>query len=309
VTRSNHQPTRVTCHRGRAQHVTAPVGARKRSYFAYPVHVNQSANCSDQIPCTSDFSPNPPSAISCTIRDVAGHDAGVHDDAATTATVEGDRDGVEGSIIAADAALLAARRYQVLTEVARGGVGRILRARDLAFNRIVAIKEPLDPARGGAHLRAEAMILALLQHPSIVPVYDSGTREDGVPFFAMKLVEGRSLQDAIGAAASLEQRLALIPQVVAVAEAVAYAHSQAIIHRDLKPANILLGRFGETIVIDWGLAKVLDRASITVAGDGGAQPARRPVTSATMLGDVMGTPAYMSALHACCERVDSSVYF
>jgi serine/threonine protein kinase len=180
----------------------------------------------------------------------------------TDDTLPADREGVAGSGVGAELALIAARRYEVLGELARGGGGRILRARDLAFDRVVAIKEPLDPVHGGERLRAEAAILAALQHPSIVPIYDHGTRHDGLPFFAMKLVDGRSLRDAIADAPRLEQRLALIPQMVALAEAVAYAHAQGIIHRDLKPANVLIGRFGETMVIDWGIAK-------TIGGDQG----------------------------------------
>jgi len=203
-------------------------------------------------------------------------------------------DGVTGSRTAAAAAVLAARRYEPLDEIARGGAGRIRRARDLAFDRIVAIKEPLDPERGGARLRAEAEILARLQHPSIIPVYDAGVRDDGIPFFAMKLVDGGSLREAIAAAPTLEQRLALIPEVAAVAEAIAYAHAQGVIHRDIKPANVLLGAFGEIMVIDWGLAK-------RIAGG----PADAAALNATTTGTVKGTPAYMAPEQARGERIDA----
>ena len=199
--------------------------------------------------------------------------------------------------------LAAAHRYQRLGELARGGAGRILRARDLAFDRIVALKEPLDPARGADRLRAEAAILAALQHPSIVPVYDHGTR-DGVPFFAMKLVEGRSLRDVIGDARSFGDRLALLPQVAAVAEAAAYAHARGVIHRDLKPANVVVGQFGETIVIDWGLAKALDREPLVA--DGADRTALTNVTTCTATGAIMGPPVYMSPEQARGEPVDAS---
>src|ERR1041384_6081082 len=160
---------------------------------------------------------------------------------------------------ATEASNVAEHRYRVEDEVARGGAGRILRARDLALDRKVALKEPLDQ-RHGARLQREGRILAQLQHPSVIPIYDSGLHADGAPFYAMKLVEGRSLRDAIQATPDLEGRLGLIPSVIAVAEAVAYAHSLDIIHRDLKPGNVMLGADGETIVIDGGLAKYVGEA-------------------------------------------------
>jgi serine/threonine-protein kinase len=214
-----------------------------------------------------------------------------------------DRSGV-GSELAQQTATLAARRYHKLAELARGGSGRIVAARDLAFDRSVAIKEPLEPARDGHRLRAEAEILARLQHPSIVPVYDTGVWSDGVPFFAMKLVEGRSLRHMILDAPGLEQRLALIPHLIAVADAIAYAHAQGIIHRDLKPGNVLIGAFGETIVIDWGLAKRVHTYAAPDTGDPGLGPRREPMASETVTGAVLGTPAYMAPEQARGERLD-----
>ncbi len=98
---------------------------------------------------------------------------------------------------------------------------------------------------------------ARLQHPAIVPVYEAGRWPGGRPFYAMKLVEGRSLDGLLRDAGSLAARLALLPHLIAVAEAVAYAHGQRVVHRDLKPANVLVGPFGETVVVDWGLAREL----------------------------------------------------
>ena len=205
--------------------------------------------------------------------------------------------------LGADAALLTARRYHKLGELARGGSGRIITARDLVFDRTVAIKEPLDPARDGIRLRAEAEILARLQHPSIVPVYDTGVWSDGVPFFAMKLVDGRSLRDALHDAPRLEQRLAYLPQLRAVADALAYAHNRGVIHRDVKPGNVLVGRFGETIVIDWGLAKLSDAGGGPSAEPDEIQRMRAAIDTAT--GTVLGTPAYMAPEQAGGAVVDS----
>ncbi|AKJ04541.1 WD40 repeat protein [Archangium gephyra] len=200
-------------------------------------------------------------------------------------------------------------RYAVAGELARGGIGRILRARDVQLDRPVAIKEMLAPAPGTEpRFVAEALVTARLQHPSIVPVYEAGRWPGGEPFYAMKLVSGRSLANVISERKTLEERLALLPHVLAVAEAMAYAHSERIIHRDLKPANVLVGDFGETVVIDWGLAKELSREHGAEPGED-SPPAPSAVDSGlTRVGTVMGTPAYMppeqAAGHAVDERAD-----
>src|SRR5262249_17423779 len=138
--------------------------------------------------------------------------------------------------------------YSFRSEVASGGMGRILLARDPRADRTVAIKEVLnsDPA-AWARFEREARITARLQHPAIVPLYEAGHWPSGEPFFAMKMVEGRPLDKVIAKTEHLEDRLKLLPIVKAVVDALAYAHSRRIIHRDLKPANVLVGDFGETI--------------------------------------------------------------
>ena len=192
--------------------------------------------------------------------------------------------------------------YLRLDELARGGLGRILRARDERTGRIVAIKEVLHAGDGIAlRLAREALITAHLQHPAIVPVYEAGVWPHGEPFYAMKLVRGRSLEDGVAETSTLRERLALLPHVLDVADALAYAHGERVIHRDLKPANVLLGDFGETVVIDWGLAK-----NLATGEEAAPAPTSRLASRAgeTLLGTVMGTPAYMPPEQARGELVD-----
>ena len=208
-------------------------------------------------------------------------------------------------------------RYELRGELARGGLGRIHFAWDRRLARAVAIKEPLTEGARARFYR-EALLTARLQHPGIVPIYDAGNTGDGAPFYAMRLLEeGRSFSEAIAATSSLDERLTLLPHVIAAADAVAYAHGQRIIHRDLKPDNILLGPFGETVVIDWGLAKDLTGAEPPdeepgaapplaasgappprgVAPSSGAftpSPSPGMATPLTLAGTTVGTPAYMS---------------
>ncbi|WP_375765483.1 serine/threonine protein kinase [Archangium gephyra] len=197
-------------------------------------------------------------------------------------------------------------RYAITGELARGGIGRILRARDLRLDRPVALKEMLAPARGTEpRFVAEALVTARLQHPAIVPVYEAGRWPGGDPFYSMKLVSGRSLADVISERKTLKERLALLPHVLAVAEAMAYAHSERIIHRDLKPANVLVGDFGETVVIDWGLAKDLSREhGAESSGEASPSTAAAVDSGLTRVGTVMGTPAYMPPEQAAGQPVD-----
>jgi WD40 repeat protein len=207
---------------------------------------------------------------------------------------------------------VAGGRYELHLEIGRGGLGRVVRAYDRRLDRPIALKSLI--ARGTdvtARFLDEARITARLEHPAIVPVHDSGTFPDGEPFYTMKLVTGRSLHDAIAAATSFADRLALLPSVITVADALAYAHSRGIIHRDLKPLNVLVGEFGETLVIDWGLAKELARGSVDPRGRKDATPLPRPIsvrdtpaTGATLDGSVLGTPQYMPPEQARGEPVD-----
>ena len=174
-------------------------------------------------------------------------------------------------------------------ELAAGGMGRISRAVDRRLGREVAVKEVLVHELRDRFLR-EVQITASLQHPAIVPIYEAGTFPDGTSFYTMRLVSGRTLQDAIAEAATLGDRLRLMVHVRALTDALAYAHAHGVIHRDLKPGNVLVGTFGETVVIDWGLAKRIG------AAEDDALPSRSPSPSPdlTGVGSVFGTPCYMS---------------
>ncbi len=148
-------------------------------------------------------------------------------------------------------------RYELGEEIARGGMGRVIDAVDTLLGRTVALKEALAlDAESLRRFAREIQITARHEHPAIVPVHDTGTMAGGAPFYVMRKIGGRPLERLVASAETLGERLALIPHVIATAQAVAHAHERGIIHRDIKPSNILCGELGETIVIDWGLAKV-----------------------------------------------------
>jgi serine/threonine-protein kinase len=209
-------------------------------------------------------------------------------------------------------------RYRILSLHARGGLGVVYVAEDTELRRRVALKEiqvhQANDGRSRHRFILEAEITGRLAHPGIVPVHGLGQHEDGRPFYAMRFVEGETLLDAIqryhrgDPADRGSRRLALrqlLKHFVDVCNAVAYAHNQGVIHRDLKPSNVLLGKFGETLLVDWGLAKYLGvcQADSTVLSDDprpGDSPApipgdwTLPTESGTQMGSAIGTPAYMS---------------
>jgi WD40 repeat protein len=235
------------------------------------------------------------------------------DPLATTAQPSRRRDISDGETVqrapasrtAVDLDTVAESRYDREQEIARGGMGRIVAAWDRRLGRPVAIKELLQ---GTVELRRrferEAVMTARLQHPAIINVYEAGRWSSGEPFYAMKRVDGESLADAIQRTKSLEERMALLPRLISVADAMAYAHGQHVIHRDLKPANVLLGSFGETVVIDWGLAKDL---SAQAEGSVDAVPDPGASEGLTVMGTIMGTPAYMPPEQARGALVDERV--
>src|SRR5262249_5000135 len=171
------------------------------------------------------------------------------------------------------------------------------------LGRDIAIKELISRgALNEARFMREALITARLEHPGIVPVYEAGYWPDGTPFYAMKLVAGRSLRDLLIECKTIGERLPLLHHVIAVADAIAYAHGHNIIHRDLKPANVVVGDFGETVVIDWGLAKDLTVREEPSASDRPLGITRDDDLTAT--GSVIGTPAYMPPEQRRGEPVD-----
>ncbi len=209
-----------------------------------------------------------------------------------------------------------AGRYEVIGEIARGGMGVVLRVRDAEFDRDLAVKVLAEshgdnPAVAHRFWR-EAKISGQLQHPGIPPVYALGRLDDARPYFAMKLIAGRTLADLMtergenDAGMHHGDRGRFVAIFEQVCQTLAYAHSRRIIHRDLKPANIMVGAFGEVQIMDWGLAKRVDETSAAQQSDGWTPTVSPTDTSVetpnltvvasplhTQSGAIMGTPAYM----------------
>jgi serine/threonine-protein kinase len=203
-------------------------------------------------------------------------------------------------------------RYQLQGEIARGGMGAVLRGRDVDLGRDLAVKVLLEkfvtrPEVGRRFIK-EAQIGGQLQHPGVVPVYDIG-RFGNRPFFTMKLIKGQTLAHLLAARADpIQDRPRLLGIALQVCQTLAYAHAKGVIHRDLKPANIMVGAFGEVQVMDWGLAKVLAEGGIADEERAASRERERPgdvttirtarssgtgVGTDTEAGSLLGTPAYM----------------
>jgi serine/threonine-protein kinase len=200
---------------------------------------------------------------------------------------------------------LSGTRYRALKFLGQGGMATVWLAEDSILHRPVALKI-LAAERSSADLASrlmqEAVVLARLEHPGIVPVHEAGTLPDGRTFYCMKHVEGQTLEHRIGRL-GLRQRLQLLQRI---AEPLAFAHSRGIIHRDLKPSNVMVGPFGEVLIMDWGLAKVVDaikESPLTkqVSGHEFTRAVPDPLRSgalapenATAHGTVLGTPGFMA---------------
>ncbi|QPK62181.1 protein kinase [Methylomonas sp. LL1] len=195
----------------------------------------------------------------------------------------------------------------VLDMIDQGGIGRVHLAYDETIGRRVAVKELLDAytintpsnievANTFVH---EAKITGKLEHPGIVPVYELGRRNDGQPYYVMRYVKGETLEQLIkncaqtGSETAFTHRLKLLDNLIAVCDTVAYAHSKGVIHRDLKPGNIIVGGFGETIILDWGLAQVLEDNDNTYFYREVLTHQRHTLSDNTT-SEVLGTPAYMA---------------
>jgi eukaryotic-like serine/threonine-protein kinase len=161
---------------------------------------------------------------------------------------------------------LGGTKYELLEEIGRGGMGTVYRARDRELERDVAIKVTSVPGvSDDERLRAEARVLASLEHPGIVAVHESGRLPDGRAFYVMSLVAGDQLDDRLRAVPALPDRLRLFDRICDI---VAFAHTHGVVHRDLKPANIMVGAFGDVRVLDWGLARRPHTAQDEVATGG-----------------------------------------
>jgi PAS domain S-box-containing protein len=198
-------------------------------------------------------------------------------------------------------------RYALTRLHASGGIGRIWLARDSAFGRNVALKE-LRPERATLAMHRsrflqEARITGQLEHPGIVPVYELALRpDDQQPFYTMRFVRGRTLREAargwhetrVRTQAGMLDFVSLLNAFVTVCNTVAYAHSHGVIHRDLKGENVVLGDFGEVVVLDWGLAKFVDRLQGEPGDSLVVDSGRSSQVGLTVQGQAIGTPEYMA---------------
>jgi serine/threonine protein kinase/tetratricopeptide (TPR) repeat protein len=202
-------------------------------------------------------------------------------------------------------------RFVILRRHARGGLGEVFVAYDKELHREVALKEirpdRADDGESRARFVLEAEITGSLEHPGIVPVYGLGEFGGGRPFYAMRFVQGDSLKAAIerfhaadGPARDTGERALalrdLLRRFIDLCNAIAYAHSRGVLHRDIKPGNVMLGKYGETLVVDWGLAKVIGRAEggAGIVAERALRPASAGGSTPTVAGSALGTPAFMS---------------
>ena len=183
---------------------------------------------------------------------------------------------------------LSLTKYRLIRQLDQGGMASVYLVHDPELQREAALKV-LHPSESGAdlaqRLEQEARILANLEHPAIVPVHDVGILPDGRVFYVMKYVQGNRLDSHLQSIDSVSERLGIFEKLC---DAVAFAHSRGFIHRDLKPENVMVGSFGEVLVMDWGLAKSLATATESVASPG-KRELRKTDTEG---GTVMGTPGY-----------------
>jgi serine/threonine-protein kinase len=211
----------------------------------------------------------------------------------------------------------AGQRFRIVRPHAEGGLGRVFVAVDGEFGREVALKEIHTRLADELNVRArfvlEAEITGALEHPGIVPVYGLGQHDDGRPFYAMRFVRGDSLKEAVDRFYRSAKRPAssekafefrqLLGRFIDVCNAIDYAHNRGVLHRDLKPDNVMLGEFGETLVVDWGLAKFISAEEVGELADEGRLSTRSGSgATPTLAGTAVGTPAFMSPEQAAGRR-------
>jgi hypothetical protein len=273
---------------------------------------------SELVALADEAAPNPPSPVqqqhlldcaSCRTRLLAAFRRHAHFTLPDHESIEATAPSGEGGSTPASDVPASGDRYGLRagTEggsevLGRGGYGKVLLARDLSVGRDVALKclrskvmASPQRAQAEARLLREARVVGQLEHPAIVPLYDVGRTTQGQLFYTMRRIRGRTLAEAVEAAPDFAARLRLLPHVLAACHAVAYAHSRGVIHRDLKPQNVMVDRFGQTAVIDWGLAST--RNAPEAVNEPETSDALRLMGGGESLSDGkgrLGTPAYMS---------------
>jgi tetratricopeptide (TPR) repeat protein/tRNA A-37 threonylcarbamoyl transferase component Bud32 len=230
----------------------------------------------------------------------------------SSAQHDGDTDPDHTATYSVGTAISDGQRFRVLRPHARGGLGAVFVAIDQELHREVALKQMLDRHADDAVSRQrfllEAEITGRLEHPGIVPVYGLGTYGNGRPYYAMRFIRGDSLKEAIehfhadrsltsdAGGRSLKLRKLLL-RFLDVCNAIDYAHTRGVLHRDIKPHNVIVGKHGETLVVDWGLAKARGRADVESSDERPLVPTSASGSSETLPGSAIGTPAYMSPEH------------
>lgn len=197
---------------------------------------------------------------------------------------------------AADSPDLAGTRYRLVEKLGQGGMGGVFRVEDRTLQREVALKviSVADPDGAlSSRLLQEARVIAKLEHPGIVPVHDAGILPDRRPYYTMKLVQGKRLDEHVQDVTGMSDRLRIF---LRICDAVAFAHARGVLHRDLKPSNVMVGPFGEVLVMDWGLSKLLGTSAVAENTKTfvGSHSARISSGQATAHGSVLGTPGYMA---------------
>jgi eukaryotic-like serine/threonine-protein kinase len=239
------------------------------------------------------------------------HDATLPlDDVANTREFVAGSKGTTGAERRSETGSIRGSRFARIRKHAQGGLGQVFLAADHELHREVALKE-IQPEFAGIfesrrRFVLEAQVTGILEHPGIVPVYSLGSYPDGRPYYAMRFIRGESFEATIACVFKQSRTVtrtfyystefrALLRRFIDVCNAIHYAHEKGVLHRDIKPANVMLGKYGETLVVDWGLAKLIEtKMGSDSQADRAYHELRDISASSTTLGQTMGTPLYMS---------------